>query len=374
MKVNEVVELAIETICGGSAADDDELIAVLVEAGALPAIASRVAVFLPMAFGRVFLGGVGGASFCRTFGLADAETDATRELVLEEEPVFVEALAAARRGWDRDVVLAVAGRGAELAAINRALEADTPLQDIELGPTVVATARLLPFQQGERTPVSYAVVELPGASTRLDSLLGEVVAAHAIDGEPRSISMSGAVFSSRTGPGSFIVQIDVRVDAPRLEGRTVVESCAGVGKGIDAAVDDAFGKFVRGSLHVLLAALVDESMGGEQVQWETWRDVGSAWRVCTGLLLRQRTVPDALDYGGLLDALRARWLQQPGSRSAPHWLRVWHMVGPEGSIGAEVLLDGEPWEAGFEALRVDAWPVTGSMYSLRHFMVLLPLE
>jgi hypothetical protein len=48
------------------------------------------------------------------------------------------------------------------------------------------------------------------------------------------------------------------------------------------------------------------------------------------------------------------------------------MVDRDGRAGSEVLLDNEPWSEGQTIL--DAWqlPATDSMYSLRHFLFVIP--
>lgn len=378
MDLSEVVELAIETLVRGGL-EDDEVVTTLIEAGISRAIASRVLVFVPMAFAQAMLGGRTGATFGASY-MVRSPDGSTTEHVLAEEPVFVEALAAAQReraGADR---LAVAARSAEFNAINKALHGGSELADLQLGSTVVWASSLPPFDAGDPPPISYAKVELPAPSSRLEQRLGEVLEAHGLRGvagpsgyevEGR-IKVEGAVFSSRTGAGAFIVQLDVCVETPGLAGRMLVESCAGVGSTIDAAVHDGFSKFCRGALHPVLAALVDESLGHDQVEWETWTRGDEIWRVCMGPLLQQSSVPAAVDYAQFLDALRAQWLVDSPRATEPHWLRVWYMMGPEGRFGAEVLLDNDSWDAGVAVLDAARWPIVGETYALRHFMVLLP--
>lgn len=378
MELPAAIELAIDAF-QREGIEDGEVVEALVGRGVSPALAGRIVAFLPMAFAQTALSGPTGATFGTTYVRRD-EDGATTEHALAEEPVFVEALAAAQRDWGSAARSAVAGRSAELDAINAALHHGSRLEDLELGPTVIPSARLPPLDAAERDLVSRAHVELVAESSRLRRRLGELLRAHGLVGGPGAsgyevagvIAVDGAVWSWRTGPGYLIVQIDVRVAAPRLGGRAIVESCGGVGATIEAAVGDAFSKFCRSSLHPLLAALVDESLGHEQVEWETWTGGDRSWRACLGALLRQSTVPAEVGYAELLDALRARWLADPSPIAAPHWLRVWFMMGPEGRIGTEVLLDNEPWAPGLAVLDAAPWPITGQTYVLRHFLVVLP--
>jgi hypothetical protein len=91
-------------------------------------------------------------------------------------------------------------------------------------------------------------------------------------------------------PKARVVQLDVRAKSPTLAGTLLIESFAGVGSDESEAAKQAFGKFLRSSMHVLLASLVDTKYGDGQVEWDSWM-FDKAWRVCMGPLLTQGSAP-----------------------------------------------------------------------------------
>src|SRR6185436_1818059 len=105
-----------------------------------------------------------------------------------------------------------------------------------------------------------------------------------------------------------------------LHDRFIVESFAGLGGSRDEAIHNAFDKFCRASLHVLLAAFVDRHLGADQVEWEHWANPRNSWNVCLGPLLTVSKGAPHPPYGGLLDQLKETFLSDATPEA--HWARV----------------------------------------------------
>jgi hypothetical protein len=168
-----------------------------------------------------------------------------------------------------------------------------------------------------------------------------------------------------------LLQLDIRVHSSLLGGRTLIESFAGWGDDEAQAINAAWEKFSRSSLHVLLAAFIADRRDDGQVEWETWDHDGIAWNVCMGPLFNisfsEEPLRD-LEVGGLLDQIRDALL--PGITRECHWLRFYYMKRGDERIGSECLLDNEPWPDGQKIVDQSNWP--DGDYSVRHFLVLLP--
>ncbi len=172
------------------------------------------------------------------------------------------------------------------------------------------------------------------------------------------------------------IHLDIVVQSPKCLGNcAIVEAFAGIGSTLDDAVHDAFDKFCRASLHVIMAVIINRSLGEEQVDWEYWANANHGWDVCLGPLLLQEGQPreandESWNYDGLLDAFRDAFLK--GASYQTHWLRCFRGCLDGQCIGREVLLDNDPWPTGEEIL--DRWPFPNRQgyYSMRQFLIALP--
>jgi hypothetical protein len=149
--------------------------------------------------------------------------------------------------------------------------------------------------------------------------------------------VSGAIVRSENHPRARIVQLDVQVRSQRLVKGWLIESFGGVGQDEPKAVEDAFGKFLRSSIHVLLAMLVEAKYGGDQVEWEWWSVPENTWRVCMGPLLYRGSKPIHNEYSGLLDRLKHNLLLR--LEAGCHCLRLYCMLNGRDCVGSEALLD-----------------------------------
>jgi hypothetical protein len=125
---------------------DVEVFRKLVGTGVERQYAARLVEFLPMAYGRLLLGKAG-IHFSEMFQRMTPSGDLTAEQQLSSEPVWEEvvsfAQAEARRGASKEDVLAVAGRSAELDAVNQLLKQGSKPEDL-----ILTTASLKWSQEG----------------------------------------------------------------------------------------------------------------------------------------------------------------------------------------------------------------------------------
>lgn len=180
--------------------------------------------------------------------------------------------------------------------------------------------------------------------------------------------VSAAIVRVEKHPNARTVQLDVRVVSQRLANGWLIESFGGVGPDESKAIEEAFGKFLRSSIHVLLATLVDVKYGGDQVEWESWSLKDKTWRVCMGPLLYRGSSPIQNEYSGLLDRLKQDLL--PRLEVGCHCLRVYCMLNGRVCVGSEALLDNIDWPEGRKIASEWQWPE--GMFWARHFLMLIP--
>jgi hypothetical protein len=186
-------------------------------------------------------------------------------------------------------------------------------------------------------------------------------------GEQGVAVLSAAVFNVLKDPEGVKLQLDVRVSSPRFGDTVLIESFAGLGKDEDDAVQHGFWKFMRASMLVLMASLVDAKFGEEQVEWQWWTYGGRSWRVCLGPLLVQGTQPDGLEFGGFLEKMKSAVL--PRLSEDWHWIRMYFFKNGEEFVVTEALLDNEDWPEGRESIEAERWP--GGVYGARIFLMLM---
>jgi hypothetical protein len=382
MDTEDLFAWTVAAFVSNPEAPDDGIAQLLTAAGIPAGPAERAVAFLPLAFGRVLLADLG-PRFADEYVEVDATRRVRARLKLSDDPLFAASLRSAK-GADRAQMQAIALRSAEVNALNQALHAGSKAEDLVFTPPLItlrATAQDTgtPWWRAWLRPDSApsANTVLPGASLR--SAIEELLSGHGLKVSRRfgaSALEDGQTFEVRSFPRalhgeSALLQLDVRVRAPLLGERAIVESFAGSGKTIDTAVHSAVDKFARGSLHVLLATLVRESLGGDQVEWETWSAPGGAWRVCMGPLLRLAPPMDGPHLSDWLDTLKGLIAETKLSRE-PHWVRTYYAARAGETVGNEVLLDNEPWPDAQRRLGAREWPVSEGFFGVRLFMMLVP--
>ena len=183
-----------------------------------------------------------------------------------------------------------------------------------------------------------------------------------------NLVVSAGVVRVDNHPNARVVQLDVRAYSQRLANKVLIESFGGVGADESKATEQAFGKFLRSSIHVLLATLVEAKYGNDQVEWESWNLDDKRWRVCMGPLLHQGSASVHIAYAKLLERLKSELL--PGLGAGFHWLRVYCMLNGTSCVGSEALLDNMDWPEGRRIVSEWRWP-EGTLWA-RHFLMLVP--
>jgi len=238
-------------------------------------------------------------------------------------------------------------------------------------------------------PTHNAPGTLVAMTLDLSAALQETLNAHGLRADRRdgtvsvaeaSLMMFPSIVRVDTHQNCKVVQLDVRVSSPRLSKKVLVESFAGVGVGEMEASKNAFGKFMKSCLHVLVAVLVDARFGEDQVEWDTWNLSGRSSRICLGPLLvhqqlSKNTGASSFDelkstvstsYAEFLNGLK---VSIPELEAGCHWLRLFLMKNGRERIGSEALLDNLDWPEG--RAMVNAWDSPDDTYSVRHFLMVV---
>lgn len=206
----------------------------------------------------------------------------------------------------------------------------------------------------------------------LQALLGEHGYAATISGEHVVVQgheaqlSSEVLFRSETAPAQ--VQLDVRVHLP--DGRTVVESFAGIGDSFPYALGDAFDNFSRSSFHVLLNAFFG---GAQEVLSEEWVLPGGRFTAWIGdATFRGEPPAEGEDLVGWFETFVDAIKEMPLSPQ-PHWIRLFYAQHQGQTMVCEGLLDNFPWEEGQHQMERFHWLPSEEFYSTRIFLVLLPV-
>jgi hypothetical protein len=230
-----------------------------------------------------------------------------------------------------------------------ALALVTPLPDVQSGDGGVPEPRAM-FAEFLR---AHGHEVTPGPGTRLRA--GE-------------LGLDALVYGRVDERSRYRAQLDFLVSHPRLARGTLLESFAGLGNAYRDVVHDAVRKFERGSLHVLIATLLDRDSCADQVTWEHWPD---GWEACLGPQLVLYAQVGPVPIAELVDGLRDAFAREVHDRTV-HAIRVFTMRNADLSYADEVLLDGETWPAGEALCRAHAWPRFESVWGTRLFLMVVP--
>ncbi|MCA9604256.1 MAG: hypothetical protein KC619_01590 [Myxococcales bacterium] len=345
----DAVELGIACFVGMRGATDEVLRERLASLGVEPWLAERLVTWLPVAYGRVLLKDV---PFGDHYSAGDAQ------LRLSDDPVYVAARERAGRGT-RDEMEAIALRSADVDAVNAYLRrCDEEGRTADLTSIRVHTAlvdRLPELGTGDG-----------GVAEPRDALRG-FVEGHGFATLPDGMGIDAFVYP-RVSADRFSLQVDYAVFDPRLAVSPLLESFGGVGATYRDAIGDTVKKLERGSVHVIIAGLLDQTSCEEQVEWETWPHPGGPIRVCLGGQLRLYG-DGAPPMGPLLDRLRDA-LAGVALSPTIHALRVFTMRMGDRVYADEVLLDGQPWAEGLALVGAYAWPHVEHVWGTRLFALL----
>ena len=190
--------------------------------------------------------------------------------------------------------------------------------------------------------------------------------------EKTNLVLGAEIFDGRITSASASVTLEVTARSVQIDGHQIVEGFAGTGDTKEAAVANAFAKFLLGSFHVILEALADHKCGDMQAELESWNQDVFHWTLYSGPLISQHSTESTLthSYGSFFEKLKTLYCDTvaPG----PHWIRVFLGAHGGGRLGSEVSLDNEPWEEAHEVLIQHEWHFSDEYQSVRHFLLAIP--
>lgn len=360
----DLIRLAIATFAGQLDAPDDVLVKLLTDVGVAPGVAARLVVFVPFAFGRVMLTATGVTTTPKyLYGEQGDEAD------VSSEPIFVATAEMTQKEIPAEAVRAIGQRSSEVQAFTELAAKGNKPEDVTFStprlPLVAPAtdeALVVPHRDRARGAMQavFTAMKVPFTVKGTEIDLGEGAA------------LEARVFPRRVTAQVVELQLDVRLKGPILGDRALIESFAGAGPNLNAAVDGAIAKFASASLPILLGAvLVREGGWDQQCEWQTWETPKGTWHACVGPLLQQNAVQmKPIAVGQFLERLKERWLAQP-QQPKLHWVRFYyaHRGGP---IGGEVLVDNQPWPDMLAELMKWPWPESAEFYAVRLFFVLIP--
>jgi hypothetical protein len=352
MEVGVAAFLAVDDSAG-----DGDVVDLLESQGVEPWLAERLVVFLPLALGRIVLEDV---------QVAGMFFDGDTERRLDDDPVWVAARE--RAEWAHgDLVEWVGLRSAEVNAVNSALHGGSRLEDLVLNPTAVPE---LPSAPGTGTGRDG---EGDGGLPSPTAAFARLLRGHgfAVDGDRAGeLQFEARVFPHHR-TDEVMTQVDFLVRHPRLAPDVLIESFAGWGPTWREALNLGVARFERGSVHPIIAALLDRAEGGDQVSWLPYEHPDGSFEVCLGgaqtMFAHQASTMPALRP--VLDALRT----VPLSRRV-HGVRLF-LSYRDGAIDVnEVILDNELCPAGQEAAAAVEPDITEDYVTTRVFGLIVPTD
>jgi hypothetical protein len=175
------------------------------------------------------------------------------------------------------------------------------------------------------------------------------------------------VFANELTATWALFQADFEFASPLLGPRRIVESFACSGSTIAEAMQQALDNVSQASLHVVLYALEGFTDGSELAQWEEC----GPFRLCSGLVIRRFSPPVVVNFASFLETLKELLLEQALSNQI-HWFRTYAAIKGK-PTGGDALLDNQPLAAAEKLMLEWPWPANGGeLYSLRHFLILVP--
>ncbi len=179
------------------------------------------------------------------------------------------------------------------------------------------------------------------------------------------------VYIKGEGEGGARLVLEIKAVSHQIGDSPILEAFAGSGATVEAAINQAFGKFLLGSFHVLIEALTSHKCETEQAEIEEWLGEDKRWTVYSGPLITQHSSDSLIgpDFPAFFAQLQN--LFEKEVPSGPHWVRVVLAVMEGEVVGGEVLLNNETWEPAQRMLLEFPWKCSEEYQTLRHFMLAL---
>lgn len=214
-------------------------------------------------------------------------------------------------------------------------------------------------------------------SLQTNELLREIFQRHgvAVVAVDRWIEFPGSPYRAfasvaqewRPTPTAVMVQLDVIFEWG--QGNPIAESFVGIGGNRQLAIQEAFGNFMTGSLHVLLTAFFETAT--EQVHRELWKLSGRMWHAIIGPTIIRGCVPDPRPSTMTWISKLRNGLSVEPLAGDLHWFRLYFAQMNSRQLELEVLLDNAPYPPLIEAFDADDWVPDPNFYGVRQFMILI---
>lgn len=172
-----------------------------------------------------------------------------------------------------------------------------------------------------------------------------------------------------SNPGCAVALIEICVDAPQLDDRLLQTVFAGMGEDHDAAIGNAFTKFLLCPFHVLLSTLTGHTCDAGSEEWHTVPGQ-NPWDICTSPLLTQGNSAGTVPMTSLKEKLVALLLD--GAEPEMHWADVFFAMEDGEQISRDVRRDNAPWPEGDEVVANWDWAPSQGFFSGRYFFMARP--
>lgn len=174
------------------------------------------------------------------------------------------------------------------------------------------------------------------------------------------------VFVRPTQQTHHQVQLDVQVVGPN--GVDILESVAGFGSTLHAAILEGISSFAQASFHVIFSALTGKPCSHCDI--EEWLIGGVPRTVFLGMITSRAEKgdngPERMGWFQVVEAAIKNLQLSTGT----HWIRFYHAELPKGESVNEAMLDNVSHSVLQSALASFAWPKTESFYSDRLFLII----
>jgi hypothetical protein len=194
------------------------------------------------------------------------------------------------------------------------------------------------------------------------------------------ITLQAKVHPKEITPTRSSIQLDVILSSQSLLGdRALVESFGEFGENLDEAIDKSFSSFCLASLHPILSVFVSRDFESEQSQWDNWSNHNQSWEICSGPIIPKMSptfdleqVINGNEFLAFIHDLRDAYFREATFKL--HWLRFYRGLIQGIVRSREVLLDGEHWKLGEDIFDRWEWHTKADFFSLRQFMIAVPLQ
>jgi hypothetical protein len=174
------------------------------------------------------------------------------------------------------------------------------------------------------------------------------------------------IFERPKHSGYHQLQLDVQVVAPN--GIDILESVAGFGPTLHAAILEGISSFAQASFHVIFSALTGKPCS--HCDTEEWLIGGIPRTVFLGMITSRAEKSDkGPDRMGWFQVVETA-IKNLQLSSGTHWIRFYHAELPESESVNEALLDNVSHSGLQSALASFVWPKTERFYSDRLFLII----